>query len=123
MKPDLLSLKARVLAAHTRGYKVAWAEQYVEDLGGKAPPVGVAPNSTEHLLYLLTLAEENDAAPVTQESPTLAAPVQAEPVAEPTPEPVAEPVQVATEETPAEAAPEAAPEAPVEGKKSKKSKK
>lgn len=115
MKPDLLSLKARVLAAHTRGYKVAWAEQYVEDLGGKAPPVGVAPNSTEHLLYLLTLDEENEAAPVTQESPTLAAPVQAEPA----PEPVAEPVQVATEETPVEAS----PEAPVEGKKSKKSKK
>ena len=117
MKPDLLSLKARVLAAHTRGYKVAWAEQYVEDLGGKAPPVGVAPNSTEHLLYLLSLAEENEAAPVTQESPTLAAPVKEEPVAEP--------AQVATADTeppPVEVAP-VAPEAPVEPKKSKKSKK
>lgn len=111
MTLDLSSLKARVRQAHTRGYQIAWAEHYVELLGGKPAPEGVVPNSAEHLLHLIDLAQTGEPAPVTLES----LPSAPEPVAEAQAEPVAA-------EPEAQAEPVAA-EPTVEEKKSKKSKK
>ena len=70
---DLQGLKARFLYAHTKGYAIAWAKEYVEDLGGGEPPPGVEANSPEHLLYLVSLLEAQASAPVTLVTGTLPA--------------------------------------------------
>jgi hypothetical protein len=114
MKLDLQALKDRLSFAHSHGYKVAYAAEYVADLGGGAPPEGVEKHSTEHLLHLISLAEHGAPAPQVAEADPVA-PVAAEVMeAAPAEEP-------AKAEEPAEVM---APSAPaVEEKKSKKSKK
>lgn len=92
MTSDLAQLKARVLFAHRSRFKVAYAADYVADLGGGAPPPGVEVNSTAHLLHLIELAEKKAAAPV-------AAPAPVAPVVKP------EPVAVVEAPAPVEAAP------------------
>jgi hypothetical protein len=116
MKLDLQALKDRLSFAHSHGYKVAYAAEYVADLGGGAPPEGVEKHSTEHLLHLISLAERGASAPQVAEAAPIMPPA---PVAVEVVEaaPVEEPVKA---EDPAEAS--ASASAPEE-KKSKKSKK
>ena len=109
MTSDLISLKARVLQAHTRGYQVAWAEEYVAELGGMAPPDGVLPNSAEHLLHLIQVAESGAKVAPPEVSSVEAEPIEAEPVG----------AEEADVEAPVVEAPVVVP---VGGKKSKKSK-
>jgi outer membrane biosynthesis protein TonB len=63
MDLDLEALRKRVLAAQTHGFSLAYAEDYVKQLGGGAPPDGVAANSPEHVLHLIANAGKPTLAP------------------------------------------------------------
>ena len=120
---ELAELHKRVQFAHSHGFSVAKAAEYIAELGGEDPPVGVAKHSAGHLLALTTKHVHVPSPvptkpevtkvvkPVVQTKPQVpvaapasvapasvqAAPVQAAPVAPPhvatTPEPAAPPAE------------------------------
>ena len=123
MALDLHELRHRVLHAQSHGHEVAKAASYVQQLGGGAPPAGVAVNSPEHLLFLI---DHQGAMPAQQPvQQPVAVPVPAplpEPVPEPVPEPEPVPVPVpepepepVVEEAPAEEAVTEEPAATTDG--------
>jgi hypothetical protein len=104
------ALRARVLHAHTHGYKVAYLEEYIVEFGGTtAPPSGILPNTTEHLLYILDRLEKGiDLEPITAKTPT-----NPPPPVQPIPEaPTEAPSEEPTAETPSAAPTDPTLEAP-----------
>lgn len=121
MNLDLVELRARMLKAHANGHRVAYAAEYVADLGGGPIPDDVEPFSAQHVLYLIERIENPP--PLVVEPAPVAAPTpkpvvvekkeparepEAKTVTEPTPEPAPTKEPVA-EEAPADPATDTAP--------------
>lgn len=120
---SLAELKARCFAAASNGQNIARAATYVAELQKEVGPAdGYTPNSAEHLLALIEMAEQGvKAAPKTQPSPKAPEPPPAPKVEIPPPPPpplvieeAAPEIEVSVEDAPVEAedAPVEAEEAP-----------
>lgn len=91
-KKSLADLKARCLVAASNGQAIARAEQYVAELQKQVGVVKIAcPNTPQHLLVLIAMAEKGVKAPKPEPKPA--------PKPMPKPEPALIPV---AEETPVE---------------------